>query len=58
MWTEPIGAKLLGNSRSMLVPLGIVFGEIGTSPLYTLKDVFDITGSHPEQRGFELRTPL
>jgi KUP system potassium uptake protein len=30
-----------------LAALGIVFGDIGTSPLYTLKTVLDITGSHP-----------
>ena len=27
-----------------LSALGIVFGDIGTSPLYTLKTVFDLTG--------------
>jgi KUP system potassium uptake protein len=32
-----------------LAALGVVFGDIGTSPLYTLKTVLDITGgSHPE----------
>jgi KUP system potassium uptake protein len=25
-------------------PLGVVFGDIGTSPLYTLKTVLDLTG--------------
>ena len=30
-----------------LAALGIVFGDIGTSPLYTLKTVLDITGDHP-----------
>ena len=28
--------------------LGVVFGDIGTSPLYTLKTVLDYTGAHPE----------
>jgi KUP system potassium uptake protein len=28
--------------------LGIVFGDIGTSPLYTLKTVLGLTGEHPE----------
>jgi KUP system potassium uptake protein len=32
---------------SGLAALGIVFGDIGTSPLYTLKTVLDLTGSHP-----------
>jgi len=27
--------------------LGIVFGDIGTSPLYTLKTVIDLAGRHP-----------
>jgi len=27
--------------------LGIVFGDIGTSPLYTLNDRSDLTGAHP-----------
>jgi KUP system potassium uptake protein len=29
-----------------LVALGVVFGDIGTSPLYTLKTVLDVTGAH------------
>jgi KUP system potassium uptake protein len=28
--------------------LGVVFGDIGTSPLYTLKTVLDHTGPHPD----------
>src|SRR5271157_6040362 len=31
-----------------LAALGVVFGDIGTSPLYTLKTVLDYTGSHPD----------
>jgi KUP system potassium uptake protein len=27
--------------------MGVVFGDIGTSPLYTLKTVLDLTGSNP-----------
>ncbi len=30
-----------------LAALGIVFGDIGTSPLYTFKTVLDYTGPHP-----------
>src|SRR6202044_2618611 len=30
-----------------LTALGVVFGDIGTSPLYTLKTVLDTTGPHP-----------
>ncbi len=28
--------------------LGVVFGDIGTSPLYTLKTVLDLTSPHPD----------
>jgi KUP system potassium uptake protein len=31
-----------------LAALGIVFGDIGTSPLYTCKTVLDLTGAHPD----------
>ncbi len=31
-----------------LAALGVVFGDIGTSPLYTLKTVLDFTGPHPD----------
>ena len=29
--------------------LGVVFGDIGTSPLYTLKTVLDLIGGHPSE---------
>ncbi|MGA8689349.1 MAG: KUP/HAK/KT family potassium transporter, partial [Methyloceanibacter sp.] len=31
-----------------LSALGVVFGDIGTSPLYTLKTVFALTGEKPD----------
>src|SRR5271165_5371709 len=31
-----------------LAALGVVFGDIGTSPLYTFKTVLDLTGSKPD----------
>ncbi|RFB78409.1 potassium transporter Kup [Methylovirgula sp. 4M-Z18] len=31
-----------------LAALGVVFGDIGTSPLYTFKTVLDLTGAKPE----------
>ena len=37
----PIRSSVAGLS---LVALGVVFGDIGTSPLYTLKTVLDVTG--------------
>jgi KUP system potassium uptake protein len=30
-----------------LAAIGVVFGDIGTSPLYTLKTVLDLTGNNP-----------
>src|ERR1700704_5302105 len=40
--TQRRGVAVLGLSA-----LGIVFGDIGTSPLYTLKTVLNMTGSAP-----------
>ncbi len=36
-----------GTPAMSLAALGVVFGDIGTSPLYTLKTVMDTTGAHP-----------
>ena len=41
--TQPNGRFAL----AALAALGVVFGDIGTSPLYTLKTVLDYTGPHP-----------
>ncbi len=40
---------VLGSSLKVLSlsALGVVFGDIGTSPLYTLKTVLNLTGDHP-----------
>src|ERR1700683_4278592 len=44
----PIRARgTAGGAVLGLSALGIVFGDIGTSPLYTLKTVFDLTGANP-----------
>ena len=34
-------------AATSLAALGVVFGDIGTSPLYTLKTVLDLTGAAP-----------
>ena len=34
-------------AAASLTALGVVFGDIGTSPLYTLKTVLGTTGAHP-----------
>ena len=51
---------MTGKSSHSLIPtslplaglsaLGIVFGDIGTSPLYTLKTVLALTGENPDTR--------
>jgi KUP system potassium uptake protein len=35
-------------SLTALSALGVVFGDIGTSPLYTLKTVLALTGANPD----------
>jgi K+ potassium transporter len=46
----------IGDQKSQTTPalaglslaaLGVVFGDIGTSPLYTLKTVIDLAGGNP-----------
>jgi KUP system potassium uptake protein len=49
--SQASGAPTQSNgllTLSALAALGVVFGDIGTSPLYTLKTVLDYTGSHPD----------
>ncbi len=51
MSIEAAGAEPQSNRRlglASLAALGVVFGDIGTSPLYTLKTVLDYTGPHPD----------
>ena len=44
--TQPVGRKR--TATLTLAALGVVFGDIGTSPLYTVKECFsDFTGLHP-----------
>ena len=43
---EPQSVRRLGVAG--VAALGVVFGDIGTSPLYTLKTVLDMTGPHPD----------
>jgi len=45
--TNPPPANRPGLTATSLAALGVVFGDIGTSPLYTLKTVLDTTGEHP-----------
>jgi KUP system potassium uptake protein len=51
MTSEASGAERSPVHRTALAglaALGVVFGDIGTSPLYTLKTVLDTTGPHPD----------
>jgi KUP system potassium uptake protein len=51
MSSEASSAVQRSNGRlaaTSLAALGVVFGDIGTSPLYTLKTVLDYTGPHPD----------
>jgi hypothetical protein len=43
---KPISA--IGAAGLSLAALGVVFGDIGTSPLYTLKTVLNLTGANPD----------
>jgi KUP system potassium uptake protein len=47
--TEPRGRRTFAASLPVaaLSALGVVFGDIGTSPLYTLKTVLALTGENP-----------
>ena len=49
MQAPPAPGRPLARTGPLLglAALGIVFGDIGTSPLYTLKTVLDLTGAHP-----------
>ena len=38
----------IGAAGLSLAALGVVFGDIGTSPLYTLKTVLNLTGANPD----------
>jgi KUP system potassium uptake protein len=40
--------RVAGSTWALaIVALGVVFGDIGTSPLYTFKTVLNLTGAHP-----------
>jgi len=47
--TRPDGAPRAALMTAAIGALGVVFGDIGTSPLYTLKTVLDTTGADSQQ---------
>jgi KUP system potassium uptake protein len=44
----PVRSTIAPLPMAALGALGVVFGDIGTSPLYTLKTVLDLTGENPD----------
>jgi len=53
MSIEATGAEPQSNrglGLASVAALGVVFGDIGTSPLYTLKTVLDYTGPNPDAK--------
>ena len=45
---HPHQGRITGSTWALaLTALGVVFGDIGTSPLYTLTTVLNLTGAHP-----------
>jgi KUP system potassium uptake protein len=46
---EPHGLHKLSPTTLVLGALGVVFGDIGTSPIYTLKECFNPQSPHPVQ---------
>jgi KUP system potassium uptake protein len=44
-------ASAIGAAGLSLSALGIVFGDMGTSPLYTLKTVLNLTGANRSRHG-------
>ena len=52
---QAVAAHPHGHARALALPaLGVVFGDIGTSPLYTLKVVLGAAGSHAADRAIVL----
>ncbi len=46
---HPRGGAVTSSLLALsLSALGVVFGDIGTSPLYTLKTVLGLTGGNPD----------
>ncbi len=45
--------RALGRTALTLGALGVVFGDIGTSPIYTVQTAFDPSDPHPIQASLE-----
>jgi KUP system potassium uptake protein len=47
------GKRALGGAALTVVALGVVFGDIGTSPIYTVQTAFNPSDPHPIQASIE-----
>jgi KUP system potassium uptake protein len=45
--------RTTGSAAAVVVALGVVFGDIGTSPIYTVQTAFNPTTPHPVQASME-----
>lgn len=45
---SPKASSAMGVAGLSLAALGVVFGDIGTSPLYTQRTVLDLAGATPD----------
>src|SRR4051795_11009309 len=50
---EADSKRALGGAALTVAALGVVFGDIGTSPIYTIQTAFDPGDPHPIQRLLE-----
>jgi KUP system potassium uptake protein len=47
------GKRAAGRAAVLVAALGVVFGDIGTSPIYTIQTAFNPTDPHPIQSSIE-----
>jgi K+ transporter len=45
--------RVVGRTAAVVAALGVVFGDIGTSPIYTLQTAFDPGDPHPIQASLQ-----
>jgi KUP system potassium uptake protein len=50
---EPGGKRAAAKAALILGSLGVVFGDIGTSPIYTIQTIFNPGDPHPVQSSIE-----
>src|ERR671931_1897243 len=50
---EADAKRALGKTALVIGALGVVFGDIGTSPIYTIQTAFDPSDPHPIQESLQ-----